>query len=137
MKSFLLFISVLSLLANLSCKEEVLFRDDQDKLIGAWVFDRNESSPDGDISVLLRNPGLDSSKYGYIFLNEGKLIERKNSGWCGTPPISYANFPGTWEFVSDSLLEINVAYWGGMTDYALKIVSVGRVELKLRYLYPL
>jgi len=122
-----------------SCKEEPTAPNNSERLLGAWVFKgyENENSGDGDITVLQRSSGLDSSNYGFIFYTEGRLLERKNAGWCGTPPISYANFSGTWEFQSDSLIKINVGYWGGMTDYALKIVFLNRFELKVKYLYPL
>ncbi|HVO75554.1 MAG TPA: hypothetical protein VMT35_16105, partial [Ignavibacteriaceae bacterium] len=59
------------------------------------------------------------------------------AGWCGTPPICYANFSGIWEFQGDSVLKIKVAYWGGMTEYNLKIISLDRREFKVMYLYPL
>jgi len=43
--------------------------------------------------------------------------------------------PFTWKAVSDSLLDITVAYWGGMMTYQIRIVSLGAEELSIRYLY--
>jgi hypothetical protein len=137
---YLILLLIMLFLLFTSCKDEPTAPINSDRLIGAWVFLGYESdvpSDGGQVTILQRSGRLDSSNYGYIFYNEGKLLERKNAGWCGTPPISYANFSGTWEFQSDSLIKINVAYWGGMTDYALKIISLNRAELKVKYLYPL
>ena len=44
---------------------------------------------------------------GLKFMENGEIIVRQNAGLCGTPPISYANFVGTWESLSDSTLRIN------------------------------
>jgi hypothetical protein len=66
---------------------------------------------------------LKENEYGILFKSNGKLTERKNSGWCGTPPISYADFNGYWE-EHNSIIEIKVDYWGGLADYQWKIISV-------------
>ena len=78
---------------------------------------------------------LDSTQYGFIIGKDGSFIERKNAGWCGTPPITYKNFEGTWEAVSDSLLEITVGYWGGTINYQMRIVNVDNEMLRIRYLF--
>ena len=54
----------------------------------------------------------------------------KNAGWCGTPPISYADFEGTWK-KSDSTISITVGYWGGLLDYQWKIVSIDNKSLTI------
>ncbi len=33
---------------------------------------------------------------GICFKSGNEFVERKNAGWCGTPPVSYANYDGTW-----------------------------------------
>lgn len=55
----------------------------------------------------------------------------KNAGWCGTPPISYSDYPGTWTILNDTLVEINVGYWGGTTIYKLDVESVSENSLKV------
>ena len=64
------------------------------------------------------------------FLNDGTLIERKNSGWCGTPPIAYADFSGNWRVQNGNII-IDVAYWGGMEQRAWKIIDVTNTSLKI------
>jgi len=88
-----------------------------------------------DVFWLDRSEQLDPFKYGFTINDDGTFIERKNAGWCGTPPISYDNFEGTWEAVSDSLLEITVGYWGGTMTYQIRIVSLDGDNLAIRYLY--
>lgn len=60
---------------------------------------------------------------GFTLNPDGLIVERKNSGWCGTPPITYANYDGTWA-KKDSLITIIVDYWGGKADYQWKVISV-------------
>lgn len=62
--------------------------------------------------------------------NQRKFIERKNSGWCGTPPVSYSDFEGNWS-INDSLLNVSVAYWGGLADYQWKIISLDDKRLTI------
>jgi hypothetical protein len=134
--NFLFFLAAAFLISFSSCKEELTAPDSSQRLVGSWVL-KGYDNEDPNITVLQRSAGLDSSSGGFIFYNDGRLLERKNAGWCGTPPISYANFPGTWVMDSDSLIKINAGYWGGMTDYALKIISLDLFQLKVIYLYPL
>lgn len=58
------------------------------------------------------------------------FIERKNAGWCGTPPIAYADFNGSWA-KNDSLIDITVDYWGGVANYHWKIISIDNNNLIL------
>jgi hypothetical protein len=100
-------------------------------IVGTWISDGYL----GDTTLMKRAGELDDENYGFTFQEDGTFIERKNSGWCGTPPIAYANFDGTWEVVSDSLLDITVGYWGGMMTYQIRIISVTGENLAMKYLY--
>ncbi len=100
-------------------------------IIGTWVRQGTEQEE----VILERSPALNDSLYGFTFMENGTFIERKNAGWCGTPPITYANFDGTWNALSDSLIEITVGYWGGMMNYQIRITSLEPGELRIRYLY--
>jgi len=100
-------------------------------IVGTWI----EDGYNGDTLLMNRSGKLVSDRYGFTIEEDGTFIEHKNSGWCGTPPVSYDDFDGTWEAVSDSLLDIKVAYWGGVMTYQIRIVSVGGARLAIRYLY--
>ena len=95
-----------------------------DHLIGSWFNPQYNDS----IVTYGRSEGLVDNEYGFSFKDDKTFIERKNAGWCGTPPISYADFDGTWS-KKDSIIEITVDYWGGTSDYTWKLVSVDETNL--------
>jgi len=131
MKQLVFFIGVLLLV---SCEKDSMELDalgSNASIVGTWVEDGQK----GDTLLLQRSGAFDKEKYGFTINDDGSFIERKNSGWCGTPPIAYDNFEGNWEAVSDSLLDITVAYWGGMMTYQIRIVYLDAEELAIRYLY--
>ncbi|MCK5691485.1 MAG: hypothetical protein KAI08_01510 [Bacteroidales bacterium] len=131
MKQLVFFIVVLLLV---SCEKDSMELDalgSNVSIIGTWIEDGQK----GDTLLLQRSGAFDKEKYGFTINDDGSFIERKNSGWCGTPPIAYDNFEGSWEAVSDSLLNITVAFWGGMLTYQIRIVYLDAEELAIRYLY--
>ncbi len=98
-------------------------------LYGTWVWAGYEERT----TILKKSSELNDNQYGLIIRPGGKLIERKNAGFCGTPPITYANYEGEWKALSKNLLEIIVGYWGGTTSYQMEIVSLSSDELKIVY----
>ena len=111
----------------ISCeKEQELLFQNSDELVGCWT-DRvvNDS-----IMEFTKTESLKNNEYGFEFKPGQVFIERKNAGWCGTPPIAYADFEGTWQ-QQDSLLIITVDYWGGTADYKWEIISVDENSLKI------
>ena len=97
-----------------------------DHLIGSWFNPQYNDS----IVTYERSEGLVENDFGFSFNEDNTFIERKNAGWCGTPPISYADYDGTWT-KKDSIIEINVGYWGGTSDYTWKMVLVDETTLKI------
>jgi len=76
--------------------------------------------------------------YGISFLQDNQIVERKNAGWCGTPPVYYADFDGQWNLQGDTL-SISVGYWGGTAQYKWKIIAVTNQHLtvyKISEIYP-
>ena len=131
--SFIL-IAIISVIFVASCSQPTDSDADNhtlNDLYGTWVRVGYEEN-----STVLRKSGdLDDNQYGLIFRRDGKLTERKNSGWCGTPPTTYASYEGEWKKLPNSLLEITVGYWGGTTSYRMEIVSLSYDELKISYHY--
>ncbi|MBI5471977.1 MAG: hypothetical protein HY961_06490 [Ignavibacteriae bacterium] len=99
------------------------------QIYGTWIQEERVGSE----TVMLKSAGLDSDNYGFVIDSIGSFVERKNAGWCGTPPISYANFSGEWNAETDSLLHIDVAYWGGRTSYNIHIVTLTDSVMRFRY----
>ena len=50
-------------------------------------------------------------KSGIEFKENGTVIRKQNSGWCGTPPIDFEIVSGTWKNISDSLIEVECKDW--------------------------
>jgi hypothetical protein len=125
MKRVILIFAFLSILL-LSCTKEVNTPLYDDPLLGVWIFsDYKENKAVYNRSVAF------TDNHCYNFKPDGTLIERKNSGWCGTPPISYDNYNGTWENLNDTVILINVGYWGGSTSYYLDIEKVNAENLEV------
>ena len=136
MKKLLLVVITIFMLACEKDQLEVENLGANVSVIGTWV-DVNDPlfSPEEGIMRLNRAEELDADLYGFIFHEDGSFTERKNSGWCGTPPIAYDNFEGTWNPLNDTLIDITVAYWGGTLTYQMWIVSLEGDELDIRYLF--
>lgn len=124
-----LLILLISLFA-ISCEEENDHPADiHDLLIGHWINHQVEDS----IVSYHKSAVLKENQYGFTFNPDFSFIERKNSGWCGTPPISYGDFSGTWA-VEDSIINISVKFWGGMADYKWKVISIDHATLRTLHL---
>jgi len=70
---------------------------------------------------------------GICFKADGTLIQRKNAGWCGTPPITYGDFDGTW-LLADDLLILNVNSWDGYYESSWELISVDEENLTIKYI---
>ena len=122
--------AIITLLNFISC-EGSLNSDFDSPVIGTWILKENA----GEITFLTRSDQFDQYRYGFTFHPNGIFTERKNAGWCGTPPISYANFEGRWWKISDSIYHVDVDYWGGRTNYRIEIISQNSFQLQIKYHY--
>ena len=125
------FIFILVFSAFLFSCEKTNTSPDPGKLEGIWIEDHFDEG----ILILNKSDEFQNDNYGFTIYEGGKFTEHKNSGWCGTPPISYANFEGSWEYENDSTLKIVVSYWGGTMTYKLDIIKLTEDNLKVRYHY--
>lgn len=129
MKKFILYISVIFLAS--ACSKDIIKIDPDNLLLGTWTFERSVENT----SVFTRSESF-KEEHCYKFKNDGSLTERKNSGWCGTPPITYSDYSGTWSQINDTIVSINVGYWGGTTSYNLDIEKVSKDLLEITFLLP-
>lgn len=103
-------------------------------LVGHWV----EATWTGEFITFNRASSLPEDNYGLSLRSNGSLVERKNAGWCGTPPITYADFGGNWS-QSGSDVVLNVDFWGGTAQLKWEIETVSTTTLIVRRveeLYP-
>lgn len=111
---------LLTMVTMMACDETIEPKDSpSDLLMGTWI----NPTPVDTFWQYERAAQLNNGAYGFSFKSNDQFIERKNEGWCGTPPITLVNFEGTWS-KKDSLITINVDYWGGKADYQWKIISL-------------
>ena len=120
-----IFLTFLIAFALISCKKD----DDSvlngnDDLVGNWI---NPQYTDTLISYS-RTDHLIDNEPGFVFRANNTLICRQNSGWCGTPPITTADYDGTWNW-NDSVVEINTSYWGGSAKFSWKVISLDEKKL--------
>lgn len=127
MKKILLTISAIIFLLNACSKDEII-TDPDNLLIGVWNY---TDFQDNTLIFSRSNEFIDN--HCYRFNSDGTLTERKNSGFCGTPPITYADYSGTWSLLNDTLIQINVGFWGGTTRYKLDIDAVDSNSLRTSY----
>jgi hypothetical protein len=122
---------ILFVLLFTSCKKDETNFDSNNPLLGIW----NVSEYVGNATVYNRSTAF-INEYGYEFKSGGTLIERQNAGWCGTPPITYADYAGTWSVINDTLIQVEVAYWGGISSYQLDIELVDAEHLVAALILP-
>jgi hypothetical protein len=124
MRRILLMIFICQVLL-LSCTKDLLKPDgNQDDLVGNWIHPEYRDS----LMILEKSETLNLNEYGIYFKTNGKLVERKIDGWCGTPPVVYKDYDGTWS-KQDSLISIEVGFWGGIATYNWIIISVSGNKL--------
>ena len=121
--SLILFLCISTLY---SCTKEQIKIDPDNYLIGVWARSNYENG----LETFTRIQDF-TDNYCYKFNSDGTLVERKNAGFCGTPPITFDNFPGTWEIINDTLIQVNGSYWGGTTSYKLDIETVSPTKLRV------
>jgi len=108
-----------------SCrKEDTLFQNGNTELAGNWINPQYSDT----LVTYTRAETLIENEYGITFKSGDKLVVRQNGGWCGTPPITTADYEGTWS-QEGSVVKITVGYWGGIAEYIWKIKSLNNHEL--------
>lgn len=127
MKSIFNILLVISVFTWISCEESTdPAIDDSELLLGYWI---NPVYVDTLVRYE-RAAELKENAYGFAFRTEHVYVERKNIGWCGTPPVTMDDYEGTWTR-QDSVIDIDVPYWGGMAHFKWKIISLDDTHLTI------
>ena len=121
------------LLVFCACEQDddILHQEDYQELKGYWTNQQFSNS----LVSYEKSDTLVANQYGFAFLPGGKFIERKNSGFCGTPPVIYADYEGSWS-VKDSTIDIRVGFWGGNVTYKWQVISIENDTLVIRVVSP-
>jgi hypothetical protein len=121
----------------LACKDEGISPDltnleGQENLIGVWEYNSYEQLTDSTYAeVYQRVDRIADDEAGITFKNNGVFLSKQNSGWCGTPPISYAEYNGKFNIESESVINIDSKYWGGRMSYKVKVLELTNGSLKV------
>lgn len=126
----ILFLAI-SLLISCDNNDEIINRQEPGDLIGYWSYP--EYAEDSKTLKFKRVDSFDQEEHSIHFDTQNLFIEKKNSSWCGTPPIMYKNYEGEWT-MTNSIISVNVGFWGGTADYSWKLISVDSEYLTLEVL---
>lgn len=104
MKTLLKTVLFLLLVTTIACEDnnETIPINESNKLLGHWI----NPVYTGSELQLSRASSLKTDQYGLSFIEKTQCVER-SSGWCGTPPLSFMDFKGTWTR-TDSVLIITI-----------------------------
>lgn len=129
-KSF--FMILFSILMLCNCTDNNATNSDLqnfNEIIGIWV---QLDYSDG-IYTYQKFDAFADDRPGIEFRSDFTLIKRQNAGWCGTPPITYANFDGTWKKIADQRIELIYNYWGGLDTSEAEIITCNNALLELNW----
>lgn len=114
----ILVIALIAIAFTACKKDEQPVEPTNQSLVGSWLMAESQDT----LLHFVKTDNLAENQYGITFMSNNSLIERKNNSFCGTPPITTADYNGTWSY-TDSLITISVGYWGGTAQYSWKILS--------------
>lgn len=126
MKPLLKAFLFLFIIVNIGCDNDSdsIMINESDMLIGYWI---NPVYSDSGTTFERANKFKDDA-YGVAFLTENISLER-SSGWCGTPPLVFADFQGKWQ-KNDSMLTITIDNgMAGVMDNHWKIKTLDEKHL--------
>lgn len=132
MKPTFKIILLILLVTHIGCDtaDDSIQIDESDKLLGHWI---NPIASESE-TKFERAKSLKEGAYGISFLTERNFIER-SSGWCGTPPLIFADFKGAWE-KDDSVITITIDNgMNSLEDINWKIKSLNDQYLIIERIY--
>ena len=134
MRKIIFFFSILLTINVSSCKQNEDFIDPQNLLIGTWVYKDYVQIDSTQYAIVYeRKAKFDDNNSGISFKVNSQLIERKNVGWCGTPPISYGEYGGNF-YLKDKVITTNSDSWNGKILQRYEVISVDDKLLKIKRL---
>lgn len=124
MKSKILF-SLVFVTVLLSCERNPLYVNGvAGDLVGTWIDQKYVDT----LYTFSRASHIPDDTFGWTFNKDGTLKQRANAGFCGTPPITYADYEGDWG-ANDSIVDINIEFWGGTSIIKWKIIEITETKL--------
>ena len=104
---------------------EIIIDPNNSLLIGNWAAANYQDEQ----ITFVRVNSLPNDSYGILFEKNGVFTER-SSGWCGTPPLTFSDYVGTWEFVEEGLVKITTTSFKG--DFQWRILELSEEILVIK-----
>lgn len=98
--------------------------DTNNLLIGNWT----QPTYTNETITFERSNTIQNDNYGVSFKQAGLFVER-SSGWCGTPPLVFANYEGTWQLHGTLISVMNQNFPG---DFNWRIISLTENQLTVK-----
>lgn len=118
-----LFIVLFSFLL-FSCENNDPVIDADNLLLGFWI----DPTYNAETTTFKRGSDLPNDAGGISFAINGDFIER-SSGWCGTPPLSFIDYMGSFE-LEGTLIKITSGLYP--SSFQWRIVSISENELVVK-----
>lgn len=125
-------LSSLCLLAALfcaSCSSSDPAAPQDPAISGAWGLESTDS--ESGIRIYSKLNSLSGDQNGYMFGSGGSLLVR-DAGWCGTPPLAFSNYEGSWVEEEENILLLTYPQLEEMQDFRLVILSLNGDEMQCR-----
>ena len=117
-------LGILLLTVFFSCEQNEDILDTNNLLLGSWI----EPSYNSEGTTYTRGSSLPTENHGISFSENGEFIER-TSGWCGTPPLYYSDYIGSFE-IEQTLIKITKEAYPN--SYQWRIISLTENELVVK-----
>ncbi len=118
-----------AILCNVSCGSSDPTEPASPSIYGAWGAVSTDQKTG--LRTYERLAELTGRRNGYEFNLGGSLVIR-NFGWCGTPPLTYSNFEGSWQKEGDRILTLSYHELGVVQDFRLEVVALSASDLRCR-----
>ena len=97
---------------------------------GAWAL--AEVMPETESRTYRKLEELSGRIDGFEFEPNGKLMVR-NAGSCGTPPLTFSTFEGSWVAEGDESYILTYYYLGTLSDIRLTVLSANEKEMECHF----
>jgi hypothetical protein len=130
MKTKTAFLSLFLTVFIFSCEinnqsNEIIIDLNNSLLIGNWAAANYQDEQ----IIFTRVNYLPNDSYGILFKKNAIFTER-SSGWCGTPPLTFSDYVGTWEFAEEGLVKITTTSFTG--DFQWRILELSEEKLVVK-----
>ncbi|MDO9511767.1 MAG: hypothetical protein Q7J34_08405 [Bacteroidales bacterium] len=122
-------IVLLTILSFNSCKKESYTPGFEERLKGHYI---NPQYSDQKI-LFEKSHKLKEKVYGISLLDNHQCVERRNIGFCGTPPVVFDDYHGEWT-LADSVLSLRLESLEGIQNFHWKILLLDNKHLLVEIL---